>query len=422
MKAIILTAGEGTRLWPLTLNQPKGMIPVANRPILEYMVEALANNFVTDIIMIVGYKKERVMSHFGDGSNFKVNIEYVEQKKQLGTAHALKQAEEHIDDDFLVLPGDNIIDAKSLKNLLKSGNRSENAMLITRCDTPAKYGVVGLKGKHVTKIVEKPEVTCNLLSAGVPSIFSLALWDRRETTLSDIINTGILKLTPKFFKDIDIVSDESDKYDLTSVVQYNISKKTKILGVMTETWADAVYPWDLLTLNAIALDRISTGKAGKISKNVNISGSVKIGEDTTIHPNTFIQGPAIIGKGCEIGPNVVIFPSTSIGDNVTIAPFTEIEHSIVMNDIQIESFSNLASSIVSSGTRIGSHFVASAAESQLRFGNELTELKRIGTIIGEDTVVGHHVVSLPGCVIGAGSNIASLKEIRDNIPNKSTVV
>ena len=422
MKAVILTAGEGTRLRPLTLNQPKGMIPVANKPILEYMVEALASNFVKDIIMIVGYKKERIMSHFGDGSNFKVNIQYVEQTKQLGTAHALKMAEPYIKSEFLVVPGDNIIDSKGLKKLLQSGKKNDCAMLISRCDTPAKYGVVGLEGKNVAKIVEKPKVTGDLMTTGVPSIFTLALWDHKEKTLSDIISTGIMKLSPKFFKAIDSIGDDEDRYDLTSAVQHFISKKNKILGVMTETWSDAVYPWDLLALNEIALGRVAARKGGKVGRDVNIQGPVKIGDGTRIHPNTFIQGPAIIGKGCEIGPSVVILPSTSIGDNVTIAPFCEVEHSIIMDDIQMDSFSHISNSIISSGTRLGSHFVASASESQVQMGRDLMDVRQIGTIIGEDCEVGHHVVSTPGSIIGANTKIASLKEILHNIPNNSNVV
>jgi glucose-1-phosphate thymidylyltransferase len=422
MKAVILTAGEGTRLQPLTLNRPKGMIPVANRPILEYMVEALATSQVKDIIMIVGYKKERIMTYFGDGTDYNVNIQYVEQKKQLGTAHALKQAEPYVDSEFLVLPGDNIINSQGVKKLLGAGKKKDIAMLVTRVDTPAKYGVVGLDGRNVTKIVEKPKVTGDLLAAGVPSIFSLALWDRKEKTISDIISTGILKLTSKIFPVVDNVIDEQDKYDLTSVVQHLISEKYKILGVMTETWADAVYPWDLLALNALALERIRPKKSGKMSRGVDIIGQVEIGDDTIIHPNTFIQGPVIIGKGCEIGPNVVIFPSTSIGENVTIAPFSELENCIVMNDIQIQSFSHISNSIVCNGTRIGSHFVASASQSQVKLDKDIIEVKHIGSIIGEDCEIGHHVISTPGCIIGSKCKIASLKEIRHNIPNNSNVV
>jgi glucose-1-phosphate thymidylyltransferase len=398
------------------------MIPVANQPMLEYMVEALAKNQVKDVIMIVGYHKERVMSHFGDGSDFKIKIQYVEQKKQLGTAHALSQAEPFIDSEFLVLPGDNIIDANGIKKLLQAGGKADASMLVSRSDTPAKYGVVGLDGKNVTKIVEKPKITGDLLSSGVPSIFSLALWDRKEKTLSDIINTGILKFQPKIFKTIDDVAASQDKNDLTSVVHHLLSDKQKILGVMTETWADAVYPWDLLTLNSMALEKATHQKSGKVEHGVNITGPVQIGEDTIIHSNTNIQGPVIIGKGCVIGPNAVISPATSIGENVIVAPFCEIEHSIIMNDIQIQSFSHISNSIVSSGTRLGSHFVAGASKSKVQVGRDLIEVKRIGSIIGEDCSIEHHVVSMPGSIIGAKSRISSLNQIRHNIPNNSTVI
>jgi glucose-1-phosphate thymidylyltransferase len=191
---------------------------------------------------------------------------------------------------------------------------------------------------------------------------------------------------------------------------------------MTETWADAVYPWDMLALNEIALKRTHGRKSGKVSRGVTINGPVSIGDGTTIHPNTFIQGPVVIGKGCVIGPNVVILPSTSIGENVTIAPFCELEHSIIMDDIQIESFSHISNSIISNGTRIGSHFVASASKSQVQVRRESIEVKQMGSIIGEDCTIGHHVVSTPGCIIGTHCTIASLKELRDNIANNSNVV
>ena len=124
MKAVILTAGEGIRLRPLTFSRSKGMIPVGNLPILEYVIKALSSNGIRDIILVVGYKKERIMSYFGDGKQFRVKIKYVVQKKPLGTAHALRQAESMIDSRFLVLPGDNIIYPEGLSKLLKRYNRA----------------------------------------------------------------------------------------------------------------------------------------------------------------------------------------------------------------------------------------------------------------------------------------------------------
>ena len=113
MKAVILAAGEGMRLRPLTVSEPKVMIPVANRPILEYVVEALVGNDIEDIVIVVGYRKERIMSHFEDGKKFGAKIEYVVQEKQLGNAHALACAKDRLSEDFVVLPGDNIVDKRA---------------------------------------------------------------------------------------------------------------------------------------------------------------------------------------------------------------------------------------------------------------------------------------------------------------------
>ena len=204
VQAVILTAGEGTRLRPLTVSRVKGMIPIANRPILEYVVNALAKNNIRDIIMVVGYKKERIMAYFEDGIDFGVKIQYADQKKQLGTAHALVQAQDLIKKDFLVLSGDNIIAPEGISNLLEE-NKNDASLLITHSDTPSKYGVVGLTGNRVKHIVEKPEITGDLLTKGVPSIFSLALWEHQEKSISNIISTGIHRFHPKIFKHIEAI-------------------------------------------------------------------------------------------------------------------------------------------------------------------------------------------------------------------------
>ena len=140
MKAVILAAGEGKRLRPFTETMPKVMLPVANRPILEYVVDALKNSGIKEIIIIVGYKKEVIMEHFKDYEDAK--IKYVTQDKQLGTAHALLQAKKQIktSESFLVLSGDNIIDQKSILRLIE--NKAEYSMLIKEHAHLSKYGVV----------------------------------------------------------------------------------------------------------------------------------------------------------------------------------------------------------------------------------------------------------------------------------------
>ncbi|MFY1113399.1 MAG: sugar phosphate nucleotidyltransferase, partial [Methanosarcinaceae archaeon] len=157
MKAIILAAGEGLRCRPLTLTRSKVMLPVANKPILEHVINSLEENGVKDIILVIGYEKERIMDYFEDGLNFGVNIKYVEQKAQLGTAHAIKQAKKLIGPDdtaFLVLNGDNLVEARTIADLL-SKCEGDASLLTVKMEETEGYGVVLTEGKKVKQILEK---------------------------------------------------------------------------------------------------------------------------------------------------------------------------------------------------------------------------------------------------------------------------
>ena len=164
MQAIILAAGEGVRVRPLTRSRPKAMIPVANRPIIEYVIDALLKNGIRDIVVVVGYRKEQV-TRFLNG--LEVPIEVVVQEKQLGTAHALQCAESKIKGDFLVLPGDNYIDPQSIARI----KDIPNAILVKEHPNPSNFGVVLLNNGLVTDIVEKPEHSPSfMVSTGIYSL------------------------------------------------------------------------------------------------------------------------------------------------------------------------------------------------------------------------------------------------------------
>lgn len=397
MKAVILAAGEGTRLRPFTVSKPKVMIPIANRPILEYVVEALSQNSVKDIIMVVGYRKESIMSYFEDGKKFGVNISYVVQQKPLGTAHALLQAEKSITSDFLVLPGDNFIDPKEVSNLMES--KAGNALLIAESDIPSKYGVVFVDKGAVTRIVEKP-----------------------SEKISNLISTGIYRFNPSVF---DAIKEQGNKgmHDLTTAIQHMIEMKENILGIHgIGKWIDAVYPWHLLHVNASAIQDAKVGMAGNIEEGTYIKGQVKIGHESVIRSGTYIMGPVVIGRGCDIGPNVCIFPSTSIGDNVSLQPFSTIRHSVIMNDVQIGTSSTISNSVIGEGVNIGSHFVANNDSAWVVIESAHHPVEDIGTIIGEDTQIGDQVSAVPGSLVGARCRIASSKTISGSVPNKSMVV
>ncbi len=394
-KAVILAAGEGKRLRPFTEDMPKVMLPVANKPILEYVVDALVKNGIRDIVMVVGYRKESVMSHFEDGKKFGAHIQYVEQEKQIGTGHALFQAEKYIEDEFIVLPGDNIIDKKSVGELKKC---KSPALIVEENPTPSKYGVVEIEEGKVKGIVEKPE--------------------KAEVNL---ISTGIYKFMPSIFDALKECMKDG-KNNLTDVVQLLISRGEEISAVEgSGEWKDIVYPWNLLEINAKALQNITPSTAGKIEKNVVIKGNVYVGRDTIIHSGCYIVGPVIIGEGCEIGPNSCIFPSTSIGDNVTIYPFCEIRNSVIMESVAIGSHSYVSQSIISKGTRISSHFSATSGGSIIEIEDEFHRVKA-GAFIGADCEIGEHVIIEPGRSIGKNCIISPFNKINKNVDSMSKVM
>jgi len=154
--AVILAAGEGQRLRPFTVLKPKVMIPIANKPILQYVVEALAANGVRHIAMVVGYKKEQDQDYFGSGEKLGVEIDYIVQKQQLGTAHALLQARDMVGDGFLVLPGDNIIEANTITRLVEA---KPSIILVKKQANISKYGVVTVRRRMIEDITEKPNET-----------------------------------------------------------------------------------------------------------------------------------------------------------------------------------------------------------------------------------------------------------------------
>ncbi|MDG6229596.1 MAG: sugar phosphate nucleotidyltransferase, partial [Candidatus Thermoplasmatota archaeon] len=281
MKAVILAAGEGRRLRPFTETRPKVMLPVANKPILGYVVDAVLSNGIDEIILVVGYKKEAIMDYFKDYKD--IHLTYVIQDKQLGTAHALYQVQDHIDGSFLVLPGDNIIDGRDIAQLIQKN--ADYAIMVKEHTQPSKYGMVSIKGGLLDQFIEKS-----------------------KDEHSHIISTGIYKFPSFVFKEIEQIISQGD-YALSSVIQSLIEKKQEIHTIQAELWRDVIYPWDLLDVNDVMLRTIPSSIQGIIEKSVTMKGPVYIGEHTQVHSGTYIVGPVVIGKHCEIGPNVCIFPS-----------------------------------------------------------------------------------------------------------------
>ena len=394
-KAVILAAGEGKRLRPFTETMPKVMLPVANKPLLEYVFDATRKSGIDEIVVVVGYKKEVIMEYFKDYKD--VKITYVIQDRQLGTAHALLQAKKHIKDSFIVLAGDNIIDPGSIVKLLK--DQSEYSLLIKEHPHPSKYGVVFIENRSIRRIVEKP-----------------------KEDVGKYISTGIYKLPRSVFTDIEQCTSEG-AHALSSVIQSLVDKGKHINTVLAKSWMDIVYPWDLISVNEVMIQGTAASTSGVIEKGVTLKGPVTIGKDTKIYSGCYIVGPVVIGDSCEIGPNACIFPSTSIGNNTVVHPFSEIRSSVIMDDVHIASNSHISHSVIGKGCIIGDSFSTITGKTMIEVDNEFKRLETpIGAMVGEDCIIESHVVVDPGKIIGRKCKISPMKHIIKNIPSESKVM
>lgn len=389
-QAIVLAAGEGQRLKPFTKLMPKVMLPVADKPILQYVVEALAQNGIRRIVMVVGYRKEQVQDYFGSGQDFGVEIEYVIQPQQLGVAHAVKQAHPPADARFLVVAGDNMIEPATIAPLIKADS---NAMLVRTQEDVSRYRTILVEGGVVKGIVTDPAK-----KAGMP------------------VDIGAYAFTRELF---DFIGDE---VHMIMVLQKMMAQGHQIAALETDGfWQDAVYPWDILTLNDMILRKIAPSLGGTIEDSARIKGQVSVGDGTVIRSGSYIVGPAIIGENCEIGPNVCIFPSTSLGNSVSVSPFSVLRNCSVANNVDIGPGSSIQDSIVAGGSIIGSHFAARSSESTMLVEGEYHQVT-MGAIIGSYCEFGDNVITEPGTIVGNNCRIKALKVLSNNVPDGALVV
>lgn len=388
-QAVILAAGEGQRLRPFTVTKPKTMLAIAGKPILQHVVEALAQNGIRDIIIVVGYRREQIFNYVGDGEKFGVNITYVTQEKQLGTAHALLQARSAVDNDFLVLPGDNLIAANTISRFV---NIKPLSVLVKKVENTARYGVVATEGKRVKEITENP-----------------------KEAESGIINTGIYAFNKAVFDFID------NQLAIPDVINDVITQGYTVSAQDTEgTWLDVVYPWDILSLNSAILHEISPKVGGTIEAGASVKGTVSIGKDTVIRSNSYIVGPVVIGENCDIGPNVCILPATSIGNNVVISPFSAIENSAICDDVNIGPGATIQDSVIDESCVIGGHFTACSDEVEVRINGEFQTVK-IGAMLGVGCNLKSNVVAQPGVIIGNYTRVPAMKQLSGKLPDRSVV-
>lgn len=389
-QAVVLAAGEGQRLRPFTVAKPKVMLSIAGKPILQYVIESLAQNGIRSIVLVVGYKKEQVLDYIGSGEQFGVNVTYVTQEKQLGTAHALAQARAVTDSEFLVLNGDKLIDANTIADFVLS---EPEAMLVTTVDNPSRYGVVTVVDGRVEKIAEKP-----------------------EKTPTNIVNTGIYAFDKAVF---DFIGPE---LDIPDVLNKMISEgKTFVSQETSGTWLDVVYPWDILRLNDAVIRKMQPMVGGTIEQGAALKGLVSVGKGTVIRSNCYILGPVVIGENCDIGPDVCLLPATSIGNNVVISSFTQIKNSVLGDDVHLGPSGLVEDSVIDRGCVVQGRFTATSNRVEVRIDNEHHTVN-IGAMLGEGCNLGSNVVAKAGVIAGNYCQVQEMKIISGRLPDRGLVL
>lgn len=317
MKSIILCAGKGTRLRPLTHTSAKHLIPIANKPVLFYAIEAIRDCGIKDIGIIVGETREDIGSELKEGSKWGVNISYIEQKEALGLAHAVSVAHDFLGEDkFLMYLGDNLLKngVESYANKFIQGNYNA-FVLLTEVDNPKQFGVAELEEGRVVRVVEKPkEPVSNLALIGV------YFFDKN-------VHQAIKSIKPSARGELEI----------TDAIQWMIDNGYKVgAEVIGGWWKDTGKPDDILEANRLILEDIErdVGEAKVVGESSQISGRVKIGKGSEII-NSKIVGPVIIGEKVKVVDSY-IGPFTSLSDGVEIKK-SEIEYSVVLENTKIEN-------------------------------------------------------------------------------------
>ena len=386
MKAVVLVAGKGTRMEPLTSDCPKVMLKVANKPILEHILNSAIEAGIDGFVFITGYLEEQIKEYFGDGSKWGVSIEYVRQKEQLGTANAIGCAKGYVDGAFLVLNGDMLIGQEDLRALV---SRTEEAVIcVKEVENPSDFGVLETENDRVVRVIEKPKTPpTNLAHAGI-YLFRESIFDFIDRTQPSVRN----------------------EFEITDSLQMLIDTGATVgYSSLSGRWIDIGYPWDLLKANEHLLKDLRKRYEGTVEPNATIKGEVVIGKGTLIRSGSYIEGPVIIGENCDIGPNCYIRPYTSIGNHVRVGNAVEIKNTIIMENTNVGHLSYVGDSII--GRRC--NFGAGTKVANLRHDGKNIKVmikgrildsgrRKLGVIMGDDVHTGINTSINTGVIMEKG--------------------
>lgn len=367
--AVVLAAGEGSRLRPLTEYQPKPMLPVANRPIIEYVVDALRNVDITNIVVVVGHQRRRLQDHLNRRYP-ELELTYIHQHHQLGSGDALKQAAGEVSGEFVVVNGDNIIDAEMITGTIERYQRADvaAAVAVGQSDRSSEYGTVCLENGRVTTILE-----------------------RRSDDEQGRINVGVYVFDEEIFDALDRTSMNDGELSLTDAIPH--LSGTVAPAVPDGVWFDPAYPWDLLSI----CERLQSAHPELVAGS---EGKPLIDETARIHETAVVSDDTMIGPGCEIAAGAVLRNGACLQSDVRVGANTVINRSQIGADSRIGANAVVRDTVVGAEVSVGEAAAAPGGAADFAVNEQIYRNKQLGSVVSDRATIGANVTLTPGTRIG----------------------
>ncbi len=390
--AVVLAAGEGTRLRPLTHNRPKPMLPAANQPVLQHVLDALVDAGMERLVIVVGYRRERVQEFFG--SQYRdTPITYVKQEKQLGSGHALLQARSAVDGPHVVVNGDQLVDGGSVSQVASAFEAAVGSVMgVVERANASRYGVVELDGEMVSELIEKP-----------------------DTDEHRLINAGVYAFSPDIFDSIEKIPHRDGELQLSDTLTHQISQRGVRAVRIDGLWADATYPWDLLDVASEVLER------GRVSEPKQRDG-VWVDSAAHVHDSATLEPPVVVGPDCEVGPSSVVGPNVSLAENTTIGSNVTVERAVVDSDCRIDHGSTVVDAVLGQDVHLGVNAAIQGGPGDVRVGNRMFESRQLGAVLADRVRASGTVGFEPGTLVGTEATIGTGATVSGIVTSGSEVV
>ena len=402
---VLLAAGQGKRLRPITNSYPKTMVRILDKPLLEWIVEGIAGAFgdsVGRILIVVGFERHKITEYFQKHPAMQ-KIVFVEQKEQKGTADAVLQAEKLVESDrFFVLNADTFFDPKFFE-LLKRNADSQPFLIAKREEDASAYGVVEVEGGNLVGLVEKPLEATNKL-----------------------ISTGTLFMPRQFFEYLKNVKvSKRNEYEITDALSDFASKQKLRVLEFDSYWTDVGYYWNYIAASEYALQNLMEPKIeGKVEDFVVVKGKLRVGKGSVVKSGTYIEGNVFIGENTIVGPSAYLRKGVVIEDNCHIGNSTEVKSSIIMHNSNAAHLSYIGDSIIcenvnfGAGTKIANlKFDHAAISIKQEAGKVASGRDKLGAVVGKNTKTGINVSINCGVLIGENCKISPAAYVYNNLEN-----